>query len=337
MLGWKRFDVVDDQRWLDFLCLVSHELFHAWNGKRLRPRGLGPFDYSREVYTTGLWVVEGATSYYDELVVCRAGLMDSKTYLSRLAKVIDRVRQTPGANVRSLTQSSWDTWTTYYIRDEHFANRTVSYYDKGALVVWLLDLHLRATTGGKRSFDDVMHKLYAQFATAEEGYEAEDIEAAIADVAGSDVSELVAKLVCSTEPLEIEPYLVPFGLELAYDKDESVAYLGVQIAVVGGADQLATVFEGGPAWQAGLSGGDEVVAVDGYRVRAGQLADRLKLSAAGAEMQLTVFRRDRLLTLPVILGAQPAAELTLRICADSTAEQTALLEGWLGSLPGSAT
>ncbi|HYN23236.1 MAG TPA: hypothetical protein VE078_19915, partial [Thermoanaerobaculia bacterium] len=153
----------------DWLGLVSHELFHAWNVKRLRPEELGPFNYESEVYTRSLWFAEGVTSYYDDLLVHRAGLSDRKEYLKRLSKQIESLQTTPGRLVQPLESSSFDAWIKYYHRDENTINSDVSYYTKGAVLAFLLDAHIRRATGGLHSLDDVLRSAFRHW-SGERGF-----------------------------------------------------------------------------------------------------------------------------------------------------------------------
>jgi len=163
-LIWRRFNFRPETSYHDFLSLVAHEYFHLWNVKRIRPDALGPFDYTAENYTRLLWVAEGVTSYYDNLLVRRAGLMSDRDYLRSLASTIRTIQNTPGRLEQSVEEASFDAWIEYYRPDENTINSAVSYYDKGALVALLLDLEIRRRTSGAKSLDDVMRLLYNEFA-----------------------------------------------------------------------------------------------------------------------------------------------------------------------------
>ena len=177
--------------YLDWLGLVSHEFFHAWNGKRLRPVELGPFDYEREVYTRGLWMVEGITSYYGDLMVRRAGFSTRKEYLKALGKTIEGVQTTPGRLVQSLDESSFDAWIKLYRRDENTGNSGVSYYTKGEVVAFLLDAKIRRATGGQRSLDDAMRLAYQRY-SGERGYRPEEMRKVFEEVAGTGLGPWLA-------------------------------------------------------------------------------------------------------------------------------------------------
>lgn len=302
------------RRWLG---LVAHEHFHTWNGKRLRPRVLGPFDYEREVYTHALWFVEGLTSYYDDLLVRRAGLSTEAQYLEALSGQIQRLEHTPGRLQMPLARASFEAWIEFYRRDESSENTTISYYNKGAVAGFVLDMAIRDATGGYRSLDHVMRRLYADFSGAE-GYTTADLYAAFEAIGGEAVRELAVRLVETTEEVEYRGALAWVGLrfapeaELPSAQDEAArrealrkrAWLGLESEGGGGRTVISRVVAGGPAEKAGLQAGDELIALDGYRV-AGPLAERVQLYLPGDELGVLVARHGRMRTLRVQVGTQP--------------------------------
>ena len=201
------------EAYLEWLGLVSHEHFHAWNVKRLRPRELGPFDYGEENYTRTLWVAEGITSYYDDLLVHRAGLSTREEYLRDLSKTLRAVQKTPGRRVQTLETASFDTWIKYYQPDENSPNSSISYYTKGAAVALLLDARIRAASDGARSLDDVMRLAWERF--LESGFTAEEIEALASEVAGEDLGAFFDHALRSTAELDYAPALEWLGLRFA--------------------------------------------------------------------------------------------------------------------------
>jgi len=195
-----RWSFRDKKRYQDWLSLASHEFFHAWNVRRLRPKSLVRYDYETETYTHGLWIAEGITSYYEDLALVRAGLINRFEYLSRLSKNIERVQKTDGRKVQSLKESSYDTWIKFYRPDENSINTRISYYSKGAVVAFLLDAKIRKLTRGKKSLDDVMRKMFEEH--AENGFTSEDFRKIASDVAGRDLSDWFVSAVESTEELD---------------------------------------------------------------------------------------------------------------------------------------
>ncbi|MDB4947395.1 MAG: peptidase domain protein [Gemmatimonadetes bacterium] len=197
-----------------FLALTAHELFHAWNGKRIRPAVLGPFDYTREAYTRDLWVVEGITTYYTDLVLRRAGLISPQRYLERLAETVTRHFGVPGRFVQPLADSSFDTWIKFYRPDANSPNATISYYQKGALVALLLDLKIRQSTAGARSLDDVMRVMWDRFGAPDVGFPPGEVERVAAEVAGEDLTAFFDATLRGRGELDYAPYLAAAGLEL---------------------------------------------------------------------------------------------------------------------------
>jgi predicted metalloprotease with PDZ domain len=330
----------------NFLGLAAHELFHAWNGKRIRPAALGPFDYTRENYTRDLWVVEGITTYYTDLLLRRAGLIPRQRYLDKVAEMISRWRTLPGRAVQPLADSSFDTWIKFYRPDSNTPNATVSYYQKGALVALLLDLRIRAATGNARSMDDLMRLLWERYGVPDTGFVEGAVEAAAAEVAGTDLSDFFDHALRSTGELEFEPALAAAGLELvpvhlaASPPREgqprqappvpAESHTGLTLQMQGARVTVVNVLTGSAAWRAGVNAGDELVAMDGFRVAGMEwLNARLMERQPGASATLVVFRRDELLTLQLPVETGPPQRWILRPAADATPEQKALLDDWL--------
>jgi predicted metalloprotease with PDZ domain len=224
VLLYSRSGLRPKDKYEKFMALASHELFHAWNGKRLRPRVLGPFDYEREAYTRALWLVEGVTSYYDELLLRRAGLIGVESYLKYLAGQVRKLDETPGRAMQSLEEASFDAWVKLYRPDEHTPNSTVSYYLKGEIVGLLLDLEIRARSGGARSLDDVMRRLWVQYGReGARGYEDDAPFATIAEVAGREVLELAERWIRGRDDLDYGVTLGRAGLALERTSEDGLA------------------------------------------------------------------------------------------------------------------
>lgn len=334
----------------DWLELVSHELFHAWNVKRLRPAELGPFDYEAEVYTRSLWFAEGATSYYDGLLVNRAGLSSRDDYLKKLSKDIEALQTTPGRLVQPLEESSFDAWIKYYRRDENSVNTGISYYTKGSTVSFLLDARIRQATGGRRSLDDVLRLAWRRY-SGERGFEREELRAAIAEVAGTDLDPWLTGALETTEELDYEPVLAWYGLRFVESEeseedhgkeekkpakadDEPAGWLGADTEVQSGRLVVTQVRRATPAYEAGLNVGDEILGLGDYRVPPEGWNERLKAYRPGQKETLLVARRERLTRLPVVFGEKPRLNWKLEIDPAATLEQRAHLEDWLrGSEP----
>jgi predicted metalloprotease with PDZ domain len=294
------------------LRLAAHELLHAWNGKRLRPVGLGPFDYERPVHTPSLWLVEGVTSYYDDLVLAKAGLSSEEGVLADLSSAIRSVQTAPGRKIESLADASRYAWTGLYRRDADSPNRSVDYYDKGAVVAFLLDARLRRTSQGSRSLDDVLRALWAQH--ADRPYEETDVQRIVAELGSEEDATWLASAVHGTGELDYGGALQWFGLRWKSEgepEENPAGWWGTAPAEQGGKLVVTEVLQDTPAAAAGLSAGDEILGLGGYRVTHADLSDRLRLLGPGWTGELLVARRGRLHTLTITLGTDPAARWTL--------------------------
>lgn len=317
--------------YLDWLRLVSHEFFHTWNVKRLRPVELGPFDYERENHTKSLWIAEGITSYYDALLLHRAGISTVDEYLGMLSSKVGRVQRTPGRNHQSLERASYDAWIEYYRPDENSINTAISYYDKGAVVSWLLDARIRTATKDKKTLDDVMRAAYARF-SGERGFRTEAFYALCSEIAGVDLTGWFATHTGGTAELDYGPALERYGLRFKpADTSDIPGWTGLATRVEDGRLIVRHVLRDTPAWTAGVNPGDELVALGGYRLSSNGLDARLEQYRPGTELELLIARRERLVTLPIVLGAPPAETWTLELDPDATATQKKHRATWLGT------
>ena len=329
---WRARDPTGYRRWLG---LVSHEYFHAWNVKRLRPAALDPFDYETENYTRSLWVGEGLTSYYDNLLLRRAGLLTQKQYFEALGKEIERLQTTPGRSVQPVEEASYDAWIKHYRRDENTPNTTVSYYTKGAVVGFVLDARIRRLTSNERSLDDVMREAYRRF-SGERGFTPEEFRRVVSDVTGQDQGAWLRQALQTTEELDYSEALEWYGLRFedpeevngeekqASNGDEepkSKAWLGLTSEDRAGRELVTQVKRETPAFEHGLNVGDEVIALDGFRVPAGKWKERLKQYRPGDSATLLVARRERLIELPITFGEDPGKRWQLELHPDATPEQ----------------
>lgn len=319
--------------YLKWLYLISHEFFHAWNVKRLRPVELGPFDYETEVYTTGLWVVEGLTSYYDPLMVRRAGLSTTEEYLKELSREIAALETAPARLTQSLSDSSFDAWIKYYKRNENTNNAVVSYYGKGALVGLLLDAHIRKVTNGGKSLDDVMRAAWERY-SGETGFTQAQFRQVVNDVAGQDLGAWIAERVDQPGELNYDEFLEWFGLRFAPAKEKSepaAAWLGIDTRQQDGRLYVASVRRGGPGFAGGMNAEDELLAINGYRVTGEGLADRLKAFHPGDKLAVMVSRRDQILSLTVTAGEAPGEDRwKLEADPGATEAQRTRLAAWMG-------
>jgi len=299
------------KKWLG---LVSHEFFHTWNVKRLRPKALGPFDYENEVHTHDLWIAEGFTSYYDDLLLKRADLITEDEYLTRLSDQVHGLQQTPGRLVHPLAMTSYDSWIKFYRRDENSKNTTVSYYGKGAVVAWLLDAEIRKATVGEKSLDDVMRLAYSRY-SGETGYTSKQFRDVASEVAGTDLTPFFTTAVDSADELDYQHALDWFGLKFAdaeeegedeeeeaskdedaeEEEEEPAAWLGLAL----GGDRVSNVHRDTPAHEHGFIVDDEILALNGFRVTGGSWPERLKQYKAGETAEVLISRRGELRTIQV--------------------------------------
>ena len=323
--------------WLD---MVSHEYFHAWNVKRLRPAELGPFDYENENPTTSLWMVEGFTEYYGALTVHRAGLITRAEYLGTgpetagsLSALINSLQTTPGRLVQSAEQASFDAWIKLYRPDENTNNTAISYYTKGAVIAWLLDAKIRRATNDAKSLDDLMRLAYQRYA-GERGFTPEQFKATAQEIAGVPLAEFFRETVEQPGELDYRDALDWYGLkfkqpEPAKTETPRKAFIGIETRVDNGRLLVARIPRGTPAFDAGLDVDDEILALGDYRVRADQLAARLENYKPGDSIPILVARRDKLITLTLKLG-EPPTTWQLELKTDATSAQKHHLDDWLG-------
>jgi predicted metalloprotease with PDZ domain len=303
-------------RWLD---LASHEFFHAWNVKRLRPAELTPGEYETEPYTTSLGIAEGFTSYYGPLMVRRAALSSEEELLASLSRTIREVQTTPGRLVQSLSQSSFETWIKFYHPDENSVNTAISYYTKGAVAGFLLDARVRTATGGAKSLDDVMRLALARNPTGA-GYTPSAFRAAASEVAGTDLSAWFARVFDSTAELDYREALDWFGLRFAVETSQTSskqAWLGADTKVEDGRLIIERIPRGTPVYEAGLDTGDEIVGFADFRVRPADWDRQLANYHPGDSLPLLLSRRGRLVRVTVKLGAEPADTWTLEAATAS--------------------
>ncbi|GAB4164517.1 MAG: PDZ domain-containing protein [Roseiflexaceae bacterium] len=324
-----------------YLGLTSHEYYHVWNVKRIRPTPLGPFDYRRENYTRQLWVSEGVTSYYDNLILARGGLISTERYLDTLADDIVTLQGQPGRALQSLAQSSFDAWIKLYRPDENSTNSSISYYLKGSLVALLLDLEIRQRSGGARSLDDVLRYLYCEVyggSDRDRLYDAPGFAedggflAAVEAVAGSEggfYRHFLQRFVETTEELPYEQGFGYVGVQVQWSRKSNGGWLGLKSKVDQGRLKVTSVVAGGPAEQAAIAAGDELIALDGFRIDEAKLAARLSERAPGSSAQITLFRGDRLLTTNVTLRESPFDALRLIPHQEATAAQQAMFRSWV--------
>ncbi|HYC11653.1 MAG TPA: PDZ domain-containing protein [Nitrososphaerales archaeon] len=313
--------------------LFSHEFFHTWNVKRMRPKGLGPFNYSAETYTRSLWIAEGITSYYDDYVLRRAGIYTVPEFLEAFVININTMKSLPGGRWQSAQESSFDTWIKYYRTDANSPNVTLSYYTQGAVIGWMLDLQIRRNTKGEKSLDDVMKRAYEQTYVKEgRGYTDEEFESTALDVGGVEgIKEIFESRVRGRKEVDFDHYLAYAGLKLEpKDSPEKVrGFLGVRLNPEGGRTVVRSRLAGSPAESMGLSVNDEILGVDGLRVGSEKLSFYVSNAKPGARVRLTISRNGMLSELAGELGKRPPFEFRITPLKEPSEEQKSLFRDWL--------
>lgn len=308
-------DSVND-KYLSFLGLCSHEYFHTWNVKRIKPAVFVPFELQAESYTKLLWFFEGITSYYDDLFLVRTGLITHEQYFDLMSKTITRIQRGSGRLVQSVTDSSFDAWNKFYKQDANAPNAIVSYYAKGALVSLCLDVEIRKATNNEKSLDDLMKLLWVRWLDTENGLQEREPEQLASEIAGKDLSAFFNKALYTTDELPVEEALNYLGVNVHWrartstsdagggmvPSDDTVAlWLGANVDGGAGRVQVTHVFKGSAAEQAGLAPGDVIVAINELIVSAADIAGLLERHKGGASLPLHYSRHGALkcTTLPL--------------------------------------
>ena len=312
-----------------FLGLVSHEYFHTWNVKQLRPKGLLPYDYMHENYTKELWIAEGTTSYFDGLILVRCGLTSSSQMINGLAGAIQFDRQRPGNKIQSLSESSFDAWVKFWKGGQQSFNSETDYYGKGSNVSMLLDLEIRHRSNNKHSLDDVMKAMYHRFPLTGKGYTVDDLQKISEEFAGSSLAKFFDGYVHGTRPLEWETILGYAGLDVQAQDSARKSWLGAQTYDQNGKTIVHGILTDSPAFDAGLDIGDELLAINGKRVRNADLQDRIAEFKPGEKVKITFFRDDTLRDVDVTLRLQSVPSYKLVKTATPTPLQKAIYESWL--------
>jgi predicted metalloprotease with PDZ domain len=296
----------DEERWQGFLGLMAHEFFHTWNVKRFRPAGIDRYDYQNINYTELLWVAEGLTSYYDQLLPVRAGLISVDDYRDQLAGTISGVVDAPGYSQDTLAQASLEAWTKGYHRGADRAadkpNRTVSFYSQGGLLGLVLDLEIRRVSEGDRSLDTVMSSLYDDFPLGGGGFTYADFRERLAATGGDALAEQLDGWVYDAQPLPLTDALASIGWVLEReDTSEAPVQVSLDVSLRGNPPVVFSPRLDGAAWRAGINAGDELLALDNVRIGGG-LNDLLRRYSPGDEVEFTLFRDGQLKTVPVTLN-----------------------------------
>jgi len=326
------FSLDPPQEYRKMLSLYSHEFFHLWNVKRMRPVGLGPFDYSAETYTKSLWVAEGVTSYYDDIVLRRAGIFSVPEYLDALCESINVTRALPSSRRRSPEESRFNTWTNFYRPDENTPNVSPSYYTQGTVLGLVLDLKIRRDTSNSRSLDDVMKKVYTEtYSREHRGYTELEFERACEAVSGGTMGHVFEDHVRGREPIDFDRYLGYAGLALVPKGSPNPpreGFLGIRVSG-GDRPSVASRLSGSPAEICDLSAGDEILGVDGLRIDSAKLAFMVAVKPPGSELRILTAREGVMREVTARLSEKPVTEYRVQKRETATPDEKTLFRSWM--------
>ncbi len=303
----------EGDKYLGFLSLVAHEYFHLWNVKRMRPKELGPFDYDTENYTDLLWVMEGFTSYYDELILRRAGFYDKETYIAKLIGTINYVENSPGNKVQPVAHSSFDAWIKAYRRNENSGNTGISYYSKGQILAAMLDLYTIKKFNGEKCLDHFLQKLYTDFyVKSDVGFTDDEFQSTLESFLGEDMNWFFSDYVYDTKTIDYKKFFRGVGLDFEDGNKTDTPYLGVRTS--GGAKLMITRVDLGTAGEEyGLSVNDEIIAINGIRVNKADFDAMMTTLDIGDEFEVMLSRDNIIKTYTVKMGSRKARRYTYGI------------------------
>ncbi|MDJ1499148.1 M61 family metallopeptidase [Xanthocytophaga agilis] len=319
-----------ENNYVGFLTLVAHEYFHLWNVKRIRPQVLGPFDYDNENYTHMLWVSEGFTSYYEDLIAHRAGFMDASQFITTIANGIGSTENQPGNKVQSAAESSWDAWIKYYRPDENSRNSTISYYTKGGVIAPMLDLEIIHSTNGQKSLDDVMKFLYEEYYKKQKrGFTDTEFQQTVEKIAGHSMDDFFRNNIYDAKTIDYNKFLGYAGLRLGeYKSNPQAAFLGATTSFSSGKLTINGVSKGTPAYEYGLNVNDEIIAIDNFRL-GDDLQQWLGRKKAGDKVVFTISRGGILQNINVVLSSNPAISYRIEKISNPSSQQDVVLKKWV--------
>jgi predicted metalloprotease with PDZ domain len=284
----------DGSNYINFLNLVAHEYFHLWNVKRIRPIELGPFNYDQEVYTNYLWVMEGFTSYYDELILRRCGYYTSEEMLKKIQSAINYVEGSSGSRIQPVAHASFDAWIKAYRPNENSSNTTMTYYSRGMVIAAVLDAMIIKQSNGKECLDHLMQDLYQTYYMGKNrGFTDPEFKACLTKHTGQDMAEFFLKYIDGTEVIPYSMYFLPLGIEVN-DVGSVKPVFGANVSEEGGKVIVKSIRSNTAAEDAGLSVNDEIVACMNYRVDKPMLDALMNGASVGDEFELTI-SRDQLI------------------------------------------
>lgn len=332
VLGASRFSYSTEKGYNSFLSLVAHEYFHLWNVKRLRPKALGPFDYSNENYTSELWIAEGFTAYYDNLLLRRTGAYKPEQYLDVIAADMNSLENQPGNKLQPVTGSSFDAWIKYYRPNENSNNTGISYYTKGSILGFILDLEIINATQGRKGLDDVMKAMYDEYYKKQHrGYTTQEFKATAEKIAGISLDNFYRDYVDGTAPIQYNVHFGHAGLSVIDDNaGKNIVSAGFTISATSPKFTVSAVKRGSAEWEAGLNVNDEIIAADNYRVTTQSEYDNLlNFKRPGDTLKLLVSRDGIIKEITLNLKKSTSSKLRIVIDENATAAQLAVRKKWL--------
>ncbi|MDE3208683.1 MAG: M61 family metallopeptidase, partial [Pseudomonadota bacterium] len=317
--------------YVNLLGLISHEYFHTWNVKRIKPAVFSPYELRRENYTRELWLYEGVTSYYDDLALLRCKLISLKTWCDIVSKTINRVLSGPGRLIQSVSEASFDAWIKFYRQDENAVNSQVSYYAKGALVAFALDMVLRHETQGEKSLDHLMRQLWQQYGSINRPLIEGEVEVLASGLCGKDLSYFFNQYIRGTEDLPLGDFVTQFGLMLKEDLPKKSA-LGVRFE--NNSLKIASVLTGSCAHESGLSAGDEIVSINQLRIPVNYFSRHIESYLPDSVITVHAFRNDELRVFEVKLKPLPYSNWSLLI-DESVIDEKVISQrkAWMEGIP----
>jgi predicted metalloprotease with PDZ domain len=327
-----------------FLGLCSHEYFHTWNVKRIKPESYLPYDLSQETYTRQLWAFEGITSYYDDLGLVRSGLINPESYLELLGQTMTRVYRGEGRLKQSVADSSFDTWTKFYKQDESAPNNIVSYYTKGSLIALALDLTIRKITNQEASLDTVMQRLWQEHGNPLIGVPEKQIEKIASDIAGIDLSDFFQRYLYNTEDIPFDELMLQVGVQWQLqpttnlddkggkfqdDIDTTATWVGARFGNDSSGAKLVHVLDNSPAQNAGLSAGDVIIALNNIRVNKQNIEKLLAPYTVVDNLEIHAFRRDELMRFQLKLEPAPKTTCAMKFLENPEEAQLINRKNWL--------
>ncbi len=330
----ERFNFQPRKSYLKVLATTAHELIHTWNVKAYRPAGIAPYNYSEENYTDLYWMAEGITSYYDDLLLMRAGIYSQQEYLAKLSEDLYKHLAKPGRHVESLAATSFDTWLKDDAQQTH--NSSVSIYLEGSMTAWFLDHEIRRLTDNKFGMDELQLRLYQQHNNIDLGYRKHDVLNLLKAITGSDMTEFWSQYVEGTTPIDFDTMLNFYGLHKtrkdADKKDEETthSWIGTAFNMNGESIVIKTVDSNSPAWQAGLNAGDQLLAIDGIKVSNKDIAKRIQQLNTNEPHTIHYFSAGRLLETQLTAVVEPNPEFKIEPVKKPTKKQKARYKAWTG-------